>query len=89
MPKLNALNCWNTGISNAGVESMRAHPTLTSWNLGKTKIADGSVSALSTLSRLSNLDIIKTAITPAGFEQLKKALPKCRIESDHGTYEPK
>ena len=35
------------------------------------------------------LPIKVVSSTPAGFEQLKKALPKCRIESDHGTWEPK
>ena len=29
------------------------------------------------------------AVTAAKFDELKKAFPKCRIESDYGTYEPK
>ena len=29
------------------------------------------------------------AVAAAKFEELKKAFPRCKIESDHGTYEPK
>ena len=28
-------------------------------------------------------------ISAAKFEELKKAFPKCQIESDYGTYEPR
>jgi hypothetical protein len=52
-------------------------------------IGDASVEHLTKCTGLTSLNLLKTKITPAGFEQLKKALPKCRIESDHGTYEPK
>jgi hypothetical protein len=56
---------------------------------GCPTIDDKSVPALSRLKGLRTLAVRQTKITPAGFEHLKKALPKCRIESDHGTYEPK
>ena len=38
---------------------------------------------------LTRLHLQKTKVTAAKFEELKKAFPMCKIESDYGTYEPK
>lgn len=38
---------------------------------------------------LTYLEITGTKVTAAKFEELKAAIPKCKIVSDYGTYEPK
>jgi hypothetical protein len=71
------------------VAFFRNHPGLQSLVVTTDAVTDESVASIVSLKKLASLNIKGSKITPAGFEQLKKALPKCRIESDHGTYEPK
>lgn len=54
-----------------------------------TYVGDAGLAHLMDCKNLSHLQLQKTKVTAAKFEELKKLYPKCRIESDHGTYEPK
>lgn len=54
-------------------------------SLAGSQVNDASVKHLAKLSDLEELDVRKTNLTPAGINELKKALPKCHIlEGDEG-----
>ncbi|TWT39507.1 protein kinase domain-containing protein [Blastopirellula retiformator] len=44
------------------------------------QVTDAAVPVLSQLQQLTELDLRETAISPQGYEQLKQALPDCKIE---------
>ena len=48
-----------------------------------------SVAQILKFKKLTMLRLKKTGVTAAKFEELKTAFPKCQIETDHGTHEPK
>lgn len=55
---------------------------LTNLNLDDNKL--GSVKGLGKLTHLKRLDLYKNPnVTKAPIDQLQKALPKCKIVSDH------
>ena len=43
------------------------------------QLTDAGVRAVAALGNLTELDLYHTLVTDKGFEQLKAALPKCRI----------
>jgi hypothetical protein len=51
------------------------------------RITDAGLEQLQGLNRLKRLILTKTSVTAVGVRKLHAALPKCRIESDHGTFE--
>lgn len=56
-------------------------------NIG-AELTDNDALQLQKFSRLTQLDVTVNQITAVGIEKLRKALPACRIISDHGTFEP-
>ncbi len=57
-------------------------------SLSGTSLADAGIKPLFDLTNLKRLDLRKTKVTAAKIDELKDALPKCRIEWDGGVIEP-
>ncbi len=55
---------------------------LTTLDLGGTPVTDAGLVHLRGLSKLKLLRLHKTKVTAAGIEELRKALPQCKIEWD-------
>ena len=45
-----------------------------------TNVTDAGVEHLIGLTNLTELHLIQTKVTPAGAENLRKALPKCKVQ---------
>ena len=78
-----------TQVTDAGLANFKDLKQISSIRLANTRVGDAGLGHFKNVERIDQLDLRKTKITAAKFEELKKAFPKCRIESDHGTYEPK
>ena len=53
-----------------------------------SELTDADVALFTGLTGLKSLNINRNAFSPDGIAMLRKSLPGCRIESDHGTFEP-
>ncbi len=89
LKNLEWLNLDGTQVSDAGLARLKDCKNLVSLGLSKTQVGDAGLAHFKDCKNLTGLDLTKTKVTAAKFEELKKAFPKCRIGSDHGTYEPK
>ncbi|MFO0802286.1 MAG: protein kinase [Gemmataceae bacterium] len=83
------LNLNDTQVDDAALPQFANHPRLSDLRLSGTKITDTGAEHLKAVKSLTALDVRSTKVSAAKIEELRKALPKCRIESDHGTFEPK
>ena len=63
-------------------------PKLNTLDLSHSLVGDEAVSDLSGLQELTRLDALYVRLTPDGVDRLRSALPRCRITSDFGVYEP-
>lgn len=87
LPKLRGLFLGGKQITNRSVEWIAEHyPKLETLSLAGTAVTDDAVPQLSLLKDLTGLDVIQTSLSEAGVRKLHVALPRCRIESDHGTF---
>ena len=75
-------------MTDAGLALFKDCDQLQMLYLDGTRVGDGCVAQLLAFKKLTTLWIKKTKISAAKFEELKKAFPKCQIQSDHGTHEP-
>jgi len=67
-------------ISDQGLAHLKNMKTLKLLHLGGCGgIADQSIEHLQSLKSLESLHLERTKVTPAGLEQLRKALPGCRV----------
>jgi hypothetical protein len=48
-------------------------------DVSSTKVTDAGLKHLSGLHRLRTLGVVECAVTKAGIDELKEALPDCRI----------
>ena len=67
-------------IHDTNLESFRGMNTLSHLDLSWTQMTDDGLNHLEHLTNLEFLDVTRTQVTPEGVEQLRKALPNCRIE---------
>jgi hypothetical protein len=67
-------------VTDAGLKHLKECKTLGGLDLRNTAVSDESVKTLSGLSQLKTLNLRKTRFTAKGIDELKKALPKCKIE---------
>lgn len=72
----------NTRVTSAGIESVCRLKTLRTLIISNTTIDDRVISSLSQLASLETLNVRGTDISVAGIEQLRLALPKCRLFHD-------
>jgi hypothetical protein len=47
-------------------------------------VSDKSVALFKKCEKVKEIRLQQTKVTAAGFDELKKALPKCRVDWDHG-----
>lgn len=61
-------------------------PALKELVVSNNELNDGDVAFLGSLSQLERLTVTDNDITATAIESLRRKLPNCRIESDHGTF---
>ncbi len=87
---LTVLDVSGTQVGDAGLANLSDCKNLAYLGLhGCIKVSDAGLAHFKDCKNLTHLVLLKTQVTAAKFEELKKAFPKCKIESDYGTYEPK
>jgi eukaryotic-like serine/threonine-protein kinase len=89
LPTLQKLYLTDTKISDVGLKHLAQAAKLEVLHISGTKITDEGLQQLVALKSLTELTVVKTGVSEAGVKKLSVALPKCKIESDFGTYGPK
>ena len=75
-------------VTDAGLAHLKGLPALANLNLQGSKVTDAGLEHLTGMSQLTMLILNTTKVTAPGVAKLAKALPHCKITSDHGTIEP-
>jgi formylglycine-generating enzyme required for sulfatase activity/Leucine-rich repeat (LRR) protein len=78
----------NSHVSDAGLVHLRGARKLRELHLDGTQVSDSGLEHLGELKQLTLLDLQRTKVTREGVKRVQTALPKCKIESDHGTFDP-
>jgi hypothetical protein len=78
-----------TQVSDEGLAYFNQCKALTELELTGTQVSDAGLAHFAGCKSLTHLTLQKTKVTPAKVEELRKALPKCKIEWDGGVIEPK
>lgn len=81
LKNLRKLHLENTKIGDAGLTHLKDLTSLEYLNLYGTHVTDSGLEQLAGLKNLKALYLWQTKVTPAGVEKLKKALPKCDINT--------
>ena len=76
-------------MGDAGLAHFKDCKNLTVLDLDGTQVSDAGLAHFKDCKNLTHLGLQKTKVTAAKIEELKKALPKCKIEWDGGVIEPK
>jgi hypothetical protein len=77
-------------VSDAGLVQLKKFKTLRSLDLfGCKQVTDIGLAHVKDCKNLKSLWLMETSVTAGGVDELKKNLPKCRIEWDGGAIEPK
>ena len=85
---LRHLDLRETGVGDAALAPFRACRDLRHLYLTGTKVTDTGLAGFRDCRALMHLAVQKTAVTARQVEELKTALPACRIEWDGGVVEP-
>ncbi len=80
MKGLKSLSLENCNVTDAGVAKLEAMP-LEELVLTQTAVTDAAVKSLAKITSLKQVTVTKTHFTKEGVEQLRKALPGCKIRS--------
>ncbi len=80
--KLTYLSLPGTQVSDAGLAYFKDCKSLTNIDLSSTQVGDAGLDTFKDCKSLTRLDLQKTKVTAAKVEELKKALPGCKIEWD-------
>jgi hypothetical protein len=81
LQNLRKLHLENTKIGDAGLTHLKSLTSLEYLNLYGTQVTDSGLEQLEGLKNLKALYLWQTKVTPAGVEKLKKALPRCEINT--------
>ena len=79
LTSLRELRLQNTNITDAGLAHLKGLIKLKDLRLSRTKITDAGLVHLKGLTKLKELRLMQTQITAEGVNELKQALPNCRI----------
>ena len=79
----------STKVGDAGLAHLKECQDLTYINLEGAPVTDAAILHLKLLKGLTTLNVKKSTMTAKGIDELKNELPKCKIEWDGGTIEPK
>ncbi len=91
LPELKVLTLRNGEEKFSGetiAAAVRFAPALQELVVSHDELNDGDAKSLESLTQLTRLTVTDNDITAAAIESLRKALPNCRIISDHGTFKP-
>ena len=77
---LRRLDLQGTSITDAAVETIEKLVGLESLNLYRTKISNAGLARLSKLSQLRDIDVRYTRVTASGYDALRAALPRARVQ---------
>ena len=80
LTQLRFLSLDSTPVTDAGLEHLRGLTQLQGLYLSSTRVTDAGLAHLRGLTQLEVLYLISTRVTDAGVNELKKALPKVRIQ---------
>jgi len=86
---LTGLSLGDMPISDAGLAHLKDCKNLTHVHLDGTRVSDAGLTHFKDCKNLTELLVQKTKVTAAGIDELKKTLPKCKIEWDGGVIEPR
>ena len=76
---LTLLHLSGNGFGDDGIDVVEYFPKLATLDLIDAPVSDQSIPLLSKLSTLSRLEINNTRISQDGFDQIKRALPNCKV----------
>jgi hypothetical protein len=79
LQELRELELESTGVTDAGLRELAALKKLERLNLCFTRVTDMGLRQLAVLKELRVLRLRESQVSEAGINELKKALPKCRI----------
>ena|SRR5438128_1132340 len=79
LQELRELELESTAVTDAGLRELAALKKLEQLNLCFTKVTDVGLRQLTMLKELRVLRVGETQVSETGINDLKKALPKCRI----------
>jgi tRNA A-37 threonylcarbamoyl transferase component Bud32 len=88
LKQLRGLGADGTALTDTGLVHLKAFPGLESLGAGAPGVTDTGLKTLAELRTLKWLNLRGATVTADGVQDLHRALPECRIESDHGTFEP-
>lgn len=86
---LSNLGLSETLITNAALIHLKDLAGLSRLALNKTPITDEGLSHLKECKTLTFLNVRQTKVTRKGLDEFHAAVPRCKIEHDNGTLEPK
>ena len=89
MPDLTHLFLYDVGIDDDDAAELAKCKKLTATIFTKSRLSDAGLAHLASLSTLCGTNVSGTKVTEAGVKKMAAALPKCKIESDFGTFLPK
>ena len=85
---LNELHLDNTKITNAGLAHFKDCKNLTILTLTGDQVSNAGLTPFKSCTNLTTLNLRKTNVTAAEIVELRKSLPKCKIEWEGGVVEP-
>ena len=85
---LTRVSIGSTTVGDGGMSHLKGCKQIAYLFLDNSQVSAAGLSHFRESKNLKFLHVRQTKITAADFEDLKKALPQCKIESDFGTYEP-
>jgi hypothetical protein len=88
LKKLRRLTVAAPQVTDRCFEVVRELDELVFLSLNGSAVTDVGVARLRPGTKLGQLDVRNTRVTADGFERLTTLLPSCKVESDHGTFEP-
>lgn len=82
------LDLTGTRVTDAGLQRLTSLPKLNWLSLERTAVTNEGLTHLQSCSGLTNLNVLKTNLTASGVDDLKRALPRCRITWNGGVITP-
>ena len=83
------LGIGGTQVTDAGMPHLKRCRGLSELWLDNTALTDAGLSQLEAFGNLVFLDVKHTAVTPKGLAGFHAVCPKCRVDHDGGTIEPR
>lgn len=84
-PRLMHLGLHHTAVTDAGLATVARLPNLKHLHLDGTAVTDAGLDALRACKKLEYLSIANTKVSPAAVAELRKALPRCEVNTaPHG-----